>query len=214
MKKVTVLGISFVMLALTWNAALAQYDPLCFTVCPEQTCYVACPSGDLSFGFCISYLGEPLLVHHSQVYMKIVCYEGCIIECPLESLDKCAYIWYPACVNTPGCGSGYNWAFRIGGCGTQALISLHMLNDPTPFYVANITIKTPDFDCDGKVGQKDENALNSAMGGSAPCYDLNCDGIVDNADLAIFLAHKNHNCDQIIGVQELSWGAIKSMYTE
>jgi hypothetical protein len=214
MKKVMVLSISIIMLALTWNTAVAQYDPLCFAVCPEQTCYVACPSGDLSFGFCISYLGQPLLVHHSQVFMKIVCTEGCILECPLECLDKCAYIWYPECVNTPGCGSGYNWAFRIGGCCTQAYISLHMISDPTPFYQACVAIKTPDFNCDGKVGGKDQSDLNSAMGSSAPCYDLNCDGIVDALDMAIFTAHWDHNCDQIIGARELTWGAIKSMYTD
>jgi hypothetical protein len=215
MKNGMVLGILVVMLALAWNTAIAQtYDPLCFSVCPEHTCYVACPAGDLSFGFCINYLGEPLLVDKSQVFMTIQCTVGCIYTCALECLDKCAYLSYPACVNVPGCGSGYNWAYRIGGCCTQASISLHMLNDPTPFYQATVAVKTPDFDCDGKVGQKDQNALNSAMGSSTSCYDLNCDGIVNTADLTIFLAHKNHNCDQIIGTEDRSWGAIKSMYTD
>jgi hypothetical protein len=212
MRKANLLSIVLVTLAITWGTAAAQYNPLDFTVCPEQTCYVACPSGDLSFGFCISYLGEPLLLHHSEVWMKIECTEGCIFECPLDCLDKCAYLWYPACVNTTGCGSGYNWAFRMGGCCTQATISLHLEYDPTPFYVATVAIKTPDFDCDGKVAKKDQNAITGAIGSTEACYDLNCDGIVDATDLAIFNTHMNHACETLVGVEESSWGVIKSMY--
>ena len=53
--------------------------------------------------------------------------------------------------------------------------------------------------------------IMAALGGESACYDLNCDGIVDTVDVAIFQAHLGHNCTNWIGNEESSWGAIKSI---
>jgi hypothetical protein len=54
--------------------------------------------------------------------------------------------------------------------------------------------------------------IMAALGGTGVCYDLDCDGIVTVADVAIFQMHFGHACDDWIGTEESTWGAIKSIY--
>lgn len=209
MKRVILLLSFFVLIGS--GTANAQYDPYLFQVVPETSCYLACPSGDASFCFCIRYDGEPLYAPISDVFMTIECVEGCLHLCPAECLDKCSYL-KSNCIQNPGFGSEFCWFFRIGGCCTEAHITLHMKNDPTPFYEADVAIKTPDFDCDGDVDDADQMAILGALGTSSVCHDLDCSGIVDAADVAIFQMHYIHECNDWIGAESASWGKIKKVY--
>ena len=211
MKKAIVAGCA-VLLLLAAGSARAQYDPALFTVCPEQECYFACPSGDASFCFCILYDGEPLMAPTSDVFMTIECSLGCIYLCPAECLDKCSYLVTPNCYSEPGCGREYCWFFRIGGCCEEAYITLHMKNDPTPFFESWESIITPDFDCNGIVNAADDAYITARMGTNDLCADLNCDGIVNAVDYGIFSAHMGHSCENWIGTEDASWGEIKTIY--
>ena len=211
MKNAIVVGFAVLLLCAAGSAS-AQYDPALFSVCQEQTCYLACPSGDVSFCFCISYDGAPLMAAPSNVFMTIECSYGCLYLCPAECLDKCSYLKSGGCYSVPGCGDEYCWFFRIGGCCEEALITLHMKNDPNPFYQQWVTIKTPDFDCNGVVNLVDDTYITGRMGTTDVCADLNCDGIVDAVDYGIFTTHYLHSCDNWIGTNDASWGEIKTIY--
>jgi len=211
MKTVTSLSlIAFICVILLSANAYSQYE-----VCPETECFLACPAGDASFCFCINYNGEPLQLHPSQVYMKIECYSGGLYTCPTETLDKPAYLRTDECVVNPDCGAEYCWAFQIGGCCEEALISLHLVGDPDPFYTMWTVIKTPDFNGDGNINLSDLSLFALQIGTSNACYDLNCDGIVDNVnDFAILQHHYLHRCEEPIGAEESTWGSVKSFYNE
>jgi len=213
MKKFATIGA--VLLLLTFaSTAFAQWDPSLFTVTPEKDCYLVCPSGDLSFSFCISYDGEPLQVSGSNVYMTIVCLEGNLYLCPYECNDKCAYLREPGCYADPQGGAEYSWAFRAGGCCEQLQISLHMKGESTPFYTTTVVMKSPDINGDGMVNSVDEAIIMNNLGMDDVCSDLNCDWIVDGADHQILLSHMNHNCDNWIGTEESTWGEIKAYYNK
>ena len=210
MKKCAVI---FLILALA-GAANAQYDPALFSVTEEKDCYVLCPAGDLFFCYCILYDGQPLDLHPSNVYMTIECATGCLEVCVGECLDKCGYLRQDNCHNTAGAGAEYCWFFRVGGCCEEAHISLHLKNDPNTFYDQWVSIKTPDFNCDGYVNLADDSYIASVMGTNDVCADLDCDGAVTAVDYALFIMHYNHSCEQWIGTEESTWGEIKSFYTE
>ncbi|UCD20255.1 MAG: hypothetical protein JSU64_03710 [candidate division WOR-3 bacterium] len=208
MKTLALVALLTVIGVAGWSVdSLSQYS-----VCPERFCYLACPSGDASFCFCIKYNDEPLQLHTSQVYMKIECLNGSLHVCTGETLDKAAYLRQDTCIVDPGCGGEYCWYFQIGGCCLEALLSLHLKDDPTPFYQELVVIKTPDVSGDGLVDLVDMTLLLDEMGGSSTCYDLNCDGIVDELDLEIVDLHFNHYCEQMVDTEESSWGLIKSIY--
>lgn len=212
MRKIVIAVSIIASILISTSIAYAQYDPALFAVTPEKDCYILCPSGDLSFSFCISYDGQPLAVSAQNVFMKIECLSGSLFICPYECADKCAYIRESDCVASPGGGAEYSWSFRAGGCCEQLQISLHMRDDQTPFYTTTVFLKSPDIDGNGKVDQLDENILLGNMGISEPCSDLNCDGIVNELDHQILSNHLNHNCNEMIGTQESSWGSIKAIY--
>ncbi|UCF04834.1 MAG: hypothetical protein JSV33_13050 [bacterium] len=200
--------------------ALAQaYDPELFTVCPERSCYVLCPSGDISFCFCISYDGQPLLAPPEEVYLSI--------ECPGELLllhdssVKASYLVTEECHSVQGCGREYCWAFQASGCCENATISLHMIGDPTPFYQIEVPIHTLDLDYDCYVTTSDSMIVVENYGSPYHCYDMNCDGVVNSLDTYPWIpmlcaplcpTHLGHNCSHIIGTKASTWGAIKQIY--
>jgi len=211
MKTVTsLILIAFICVTLLSANAYSQYQ-----VCPETTCFLACPAGDASFCFCINYNGEPLQLHPSQVYMKIECYSEGLYFCPGELNDKPAYLRTDECVVNPECGAEYCWYFQLGGCCDEVLISLHLAGDPDPFYTMWALIKTPDFNGDGNINLSDLGLFGPKVGTTDACYDLNCDGTVDSVhDYAILEDHYLHACDEPIGVEGSTWGSIKSIYKE
>lgn len=212
MKYFTIILLAALMLAAVPAGAPAQDV---YNVWFEDTCFVACPSGDLFFCACITKNDLPLTLHYSQVFMKIECLEGCIEVCAGECLDKCAYLRQDVCEADPGnTGAEYCWMFRIGGCCPSTRISMHLKNETTPFYTLDTGIKTLDFDCNGVVDDADQSILTSKMGTGDFCCDLNCDGTVDIADSQIFDLHNGHSCENWIKGQESTWGGIKTIYKE
>ena len=217
MRAVTVIClIAFVVVISTAATSAQSYDPSLFTVCEEKSCYTMCPSGDLGFCFCISYDGEPLMVSPSDVYMKIECFSGEIPLCPNDYPDKPAYLVYDQCFETPGCGRDYCWYVQGTGWCEDARISLHMADDPIPFFQLDVYLRSFDVTRDGIADQDDVDEIEGSIGTYYPPYDITCDGIIDIWDtwwvLYISINHEGHSCGNLIGTKESSWGAIKSMY--
>ena len=186
----------------------ADWDPDLFQVTPLDDCYLVCPGGDYLISFCICYNGEPLELDASNVYMKIECNQGYLFMCPNEINDKSAFIKDTDCTG----GARYRWMFRAGGCCEELEISLHIKNETESFYTTTVTLKSPDITQNGKVNREDESILLANIGTNDVCSDLNCDGVVDETDHEILLDHRGHDCNDWIGNEESSWGAIKSLY--
>lgn len=196
-----------------------------WVVCPETSCYVVCPSGDLSFCYCIGdALGDPLTLPPASVFLKIVCNSGDLYICPGESLIKASFLRHLPCVVNPGCGAEYCWQFQLGGCCGDATISIHLEDPGAPaIYTHNVMIKSPDYSGDGTVDLIDFAYFSAAIYPEPydPCFDLNCDGMVDIQDVdpgnplgGIFGVHYLHNCNDRISTESSSWGRIKSFYTD
>jgi len=211
--KIRFIGFALFLLLLSTNV-FAQWDPDLFSVVPEKDCYVTCPGGDLWFSFCISYDGEPLYIDKSLVYLRIECLSGSdIYICPYDCNEKCAYIKeYGYCYSDPNGGTEYSWSFKAGGCCEQLQISIRLKDQTEPFYTTTVALKSVDQNGDGVVNIVDENIILANLGGYDYCSDLYCDGVVTGDDHQILLAHMNHNCDEWIGTEDSSWGAIKSLY--
>ena len=209
-------------LAVVSVAALASripaqtHDPLLFTVCPEMSCYSVCPAGDISFCFCISYDGEPLMADPADVFMKIECFSGDLPLCESDSPDKPSFLVYDKCFNTPECGRSYCWYVQGSGWCENARISLHMADDQTCFYQEDVFIRSFDVTWDGIADHRDVKMIEDAYGEYVPRLDITCDGVIDWMDtwwvLLITPNHEGHSCSVLIGTDESSWGAIKSLY--
>ena len=183
-------------------------------VCPEKDCYVVCPSGDISFCFCIMQDGVPMTLPVSQVYLKVECLATGLYICPGEVTDKPAYLMDEGCHIDPDCGNEYCWAFQMGGCCLEAKLSLHLEGNPVPFYEEYVVIKSPDINGDGAVTLVDYTIFGERYGSNDVCADLDCDGFVGDSDVAIFNVHYQHSCDVLIGTEDATWGSIKTIYTE
>jgi hypothetical protein len=192
------------------------YDPQLFTVCPELSCYSACPAGDFSFCFCISYDGEPLMAPPSEVFMKIECFSGDLPLCEGDSPDKPSYLVYGTCFNTPRCGRNYCWYVQGSGWCENARISLHMADDPTCFYQEDVFFRSFDVTWDGIADHHDVKVIEDSYGEYVPHLDIACDGVIDIWDIwwSLYITpnHLEHSCSILIGTDESSWGAIKSIY--
>lgn len=58
-----------VVVILSGVAGSTEYDPALFTICVERGCSFVCPSGDVSFCFCILYDEQPLIAPITDVWL-------------------------------------------------------------------------------------------------------------------------------------------------
>ena len=210
------LGIVVLVTTVIAFAAHAQtYDPALFTVL-GQSCYCMCPAGDIPFSFRISYNGEALAAPPSDIYMTIECPGGDLPLCPGEEWDKPSYHVLDYNPGTPDHERRYYWSFQGSGWCLDAKISLHMIDDLTPFFEEDIILRSFDINWDFVADHRDKNIIDKNIGMDIPQYDINCNGIVDWEDawwmLIISLNHDGHSCSQPISTEESTWGSIKSIY--
>jgi len=88
------------------------------------------------------------------------------------------------------------------------------MDNNTSFNLLIVPIKSPDIDCDGVVDEADEAIMTASMGTADFRCDLNCDGVVDNSDYSILQKHMYHGCAEVIGIERSSWGRIKAFYNK
>lgn len=206
-------------------SALAQtYDPDSFAVTPMQGCYNVCPAGDVPFSFCISYRGQPLAAPPSEVMLTLECLDGDIVFWNDVS-DKCSYfrsVHYDA----HDCNSEYWWHFLASGCCNDAKVSLRMKDAPTPFYEIHTRVSSFDVNMDGSADAIDSTCIANIECSPPPpysfCYDVTCDGNVDETDLwwtirylcapMCAMGHMNHSYLVPMATREATWGAIKALY--
>lgn len=207
------------LIACCSGASAQTYDPALFSVCPEQSCYVICPAGDISFCFCISYDGQPLLAPPSEVHLSIECSET--FFCPEP--EKASYLVTDRCCSVEDCGREYCWAFQALGCCENATLSLHMAGDSTSFYQLEVPVHTLDLNLDFYANSYDSLIVAQNYGSPLHCYDMNCSGEVDFFDTSWWIPllcgllcynHVGHNFFNVIEAKTATWSSIKQIYKE
>jgi len=75
-----------------------------------------------------------------------------------------------------------------------------------------VSAVTPDVNGDLVVDAQDVARVTAAEGGALPQDDIDCNGVIDSADVAIVNAHLGHLCADNLPTIPRSWGTVKAIY--
>jgi hypothetical protein len=100
------------------------------------------------------------------------------------------------------------FAMSMGGTCLGSAVRISADNQP----LGTRSLVSPDRDGDLFPSLLDEAAIQAAQGTSDPSCDLDCSGLVDAADLAIFERHRFHACPLVVPTAPGSWGRLKTIY--
>jgi hypothetical protein len=170
-------------------------------------CIVVCPAGDSVFTVYASrsghWSGDPVWVDF--------CSCPGIRFAPLDGSEP--YFKDPeGCVvvrSSPISGTLFEFPFKAGGVcgGANIAVSLFI-----PDNFIRTSVASPDQNGDLVVGAADEAILLSKLGTNDPTADLNCDGLANETDFAIFQGHLGHRWQGATPAARTTWGALKTIY--
>jgi len=98
---------------------------------------------------------------------------------------------------------------KAGGVCSAANIVISVFI-PTNF--VRTSVASPDQDGNLSVDAADLAIIQGKLGTSDPTADLNCDGVVNSADLAIANAHLGHHSEAATASSRATWGRLKMTY--
>lgn len=170
----------------------------------HDACFTACPLGDIVYHVTVRDLAN------NPVPSSFV----------VLDFSQCGFIH---CAN-PGAGITVNEAthqmqtftnaagvasfpLAMGGC----CPSVNIIADGVP--LGTVAMKSPDADASLTVNALDAGIV--ASGSSLPysvCNDLDCNGVVDAADVGFVNLHLTHACPVVVPAQRQSWGTLKTHY--
>jgi hypothetical protein len=78
--------------------------------------------------------------------------------------------------------------------------------------LAQRTLASPDHDGNLFPDALDEAAITALIGTTDATADLDCNGVVDAADVAVFQRHRFHACPLVVPARSRSWGGLKTIY--
>jgi len=166
-------------------------------------CLVFCPVGDIPFTVEVHDIANNR-VANSLVKLD---FSGCpyFHHCPLVPGVNDAARTVSAISDANGVA---RFAVPMGGTCLGSVVVISADNQP----LATRSLVSPDRDGDLFPSPLDEAAIQGAQGSSDPSCDLDCSGLVDAADLAIFERHKFHACPLVVPTVPGSWGRLKTIY--
>jgi hypothetical protein len=172
-------------------------------------CIAVCPAGDLVFRVTGMRNGGPV--------------EGWPIEldlcgCPslrIAGAEGAVPYWFSGSgqchiitlTSTPN--GVAEFALRAGGVCSEAQITI----SATLVLGTRTAVASPDQDGDLVVDAADLAIAEAKLGTNDLTMDLDCDGTVTNADIAILQAHQGHHLPPT-GVQASPWGLVKARYRD
>ncbi len=174
-------------------------------------CIGVCPGGDLSYSIDVRDVNSRNL---PNVVVTL-------------DLSQCAALSVLVCDGCPGASvfnnpGGYYQGvtdangvvtFRICGelhcpSGGRAWVRVYAAG----IWLGNVATVTPDVNGDLVVDALDVAQVTAAEGGTLPQDDLDCNGVVNAADVAIVSAHLGHFCADNLPTIPRSWGTVKAVY--
>ena len=175
-------------------------------------CMVFCPAGELRFRVVVRTAGGSLVpfprvaLDFSRCRLFAHCPD---IPAPLV-VDEAARR-----ISLVGDQQGVvNFAIPMSGVcpGDTVLIMAAKRQDTSYVQIGERTLASPDRDGDLSVDAADQAAIQALVGTNDRTADLDCNGVVDATDLAIFAEHQFHACTVLVPTRHQSWGGLKLIY--
>jgi hypothetical protein len=176
-------------------------DPMWSTV---PACVTLEPSGRLAFVVVVRDIaGNPLA--SSSVLLELCGCQGLVLCPPASGPPDC----------TPIVVSGLDGRARFelaggGGCAHKIAVYADGVRIDEPADSRHVA--SPDQNGNLTVNGVDREILVAKTGGSDPTGDLDGDGDVDGADVAIVDAMMGGTCDGVVPTRNGSWGDLKILY--
>lgn len=205
-RALTLLAITSAMLTLSVRAASAASGvPSAFNSSVDL-CLVFCPVSDIPFQAVVRDLANNPV-------------EGAVVK-----LDFSACPSFAHCLGVPSpiTVSDANRTLSMVADATGTVVFYMPMGGICPgsavrIYADNVLLATrslasPDRDGNGFPDLNDEAAIQALVGSSDPTADFDCNGIVDDADVAFSRQHRFHACPLVVPTVPRSWGALKLIY--
>lgn len=169
-------------------------------------CLSACPQGDIPFAVVVRDLAGNPVAMSSVVLDVSQCAQ--VQVCPAQDP---AVVWDPGLRTLRGfTGAAGQITFHVRAGGLCPGSGIRVFADGIALLPFPIPVASPDQDASLSVYGNDRQLLEA--GAYATGKDLNCDGVRDAADVAVFEAHAGHLCDAVVPVRPRAWGALKIRY--
>lgn len=182
-------------------AAGVPYPPNCSV----DPCLVFCPVSDIGFHVTVRDAGNNL-VPNSLVTLD---FSGCpyFHHCLVPGSTLFNDILKTASTFTGASGAATFFLPMGGTCPGNAV---RIFADGV--LIAQRTLASPDYDGNLFPDDLDQAAIQALVGTTDPTADLDCNGVVDAADVAFFQRHRFHACPLVVPAQPRSWGTLKTIY--
>jgi hypothetical protein len=198
---------SFTLLAITVMAvpAIAGVpNPANSNVDP---CVVFCPSGDITFHVTVrDAASNP--VANSTVVLDFGTCTGLVVCASVGP----GIIWDPAARTMRVISDAAGRAFFTAHAGGVCAGGVNVFADGIPLRTG-LTLASPDQNGSLLVNFADVSIETAKTSGPYdPTGDLDCNGVVDNNDVATVQAHYSHGCTGPVGAAPGGWGRLKTIY--
>jgi hypothetical protein len=167
-------------------------------------CIVVCPAGDGIFTVAAkrngTWSGDPVWIDF--------CDCAGVHFAPLDGTE--GYVISDCTVaGTPQPDGLMKFPFKAGGVCSNANIVISIF---IPDNFVRTSVASPDQNGDFVVSATDLTIAQPKLGTGDPTGDLNCDGLVTQADLDILQAHLGHRWDGATPAHAPTWGRLKIIY--
>jgi len=197
--------LAIVPLALSSSGALADVPSAQMST--VDPCLVACPGGDIPFNIVVRHIdGRPVAGP-----AVVISYYDCptFHLCALNGTESYSYDAPSSSLHEIGDNTGHaTFSLRAGGACPSGTVGVYA----NGVILATRGLASPDQNGDGVVDGQDFGILQAKVGGADPTGDLNCDGAVTSADVALLQQHMGHLCTGPTPVRPGTWGRIKTIY--
>jgi hypothetical protein len=162
-----------------------------------QANLVLCPVGHIPFTVVVRDIASNPVANSTVV----------VDFCSAPTVDICST---PACTFSGVTNSTGTVVLNITAGGTTASAVVNVRADGV--LLAQRAVASTDQNGDLVVNSADLTAINALLGTTDKRGDLDGDGVVTSADVAILQAHLNHACGGPVHSHDSTWGVLKIGY--
>jgi hypothetical protein len=171
-------------------------------------CLIACPAGNIVFFVLIRDFNR-VPINNASVVIDFCDCPG-VTLCPASTTDP--YDRIGACQIRKFTGTDGKAVFAIRAGGVCSSLGVRIYSDG--LLMATRRVASPDQDGDLVVEPADLDIASTKNGSADPTADLDCDGLVTDADLVLLTEHAGHRCPPVdpTAATRRTWGGLKTIY--